>query len=282
MRRIVKNRSVPMVVVLVGLGMLIGSPAEADRLGSVSTLKDRGLLREVVAEGKVEVTNGKAVMGSLRVESAGISGDIADDGKGTVVFVNSLPQTDGVVQEMPDGVRLLTVARGEDAPDKVSYRFPGMTLEPQPDGAVVIEAKGVIAAVVEAPWSVDAKGTSLPTRYGVSGDTLVQHVDLDGATYPVVSDPSISFGRYIYVKYSKSEVRRYWSGSDVINKVALTASCMLIPNAALAAMCITSGLEYLTSIANTFKSAKANNRCVELKMLYAPFGWITGWKTYSC
>jgi hypothetical protein len=47
----------------------------------------------------------------------------------------------------------------------------------------------------------------VPTRYEVRGGRLVQHVDHAGADYPVVADPTVSFGWYIYIRYPKAEVQ---------------------------------------------------------------------------
>ena len=83
----------------------------------------------------------------------------------------------------------------ESAPDE--YRFSvgarsGVVLALQDDGRVVVsdEAGGMIATIA-APWAVDAEGRELPTHYRVEGDTIIQVIETEGATYPVVADPYI-------------------------------------------------------------------------------------------
>ena len=41
-------------------------------------------------------------------------------------------------------------------------------------------------------------GDVLPTSYEIVGDTLVQTVDTDGASYPIVADPSFTYSDFKY------------------------------------------------------------------------------------
>lgn len=50
---------------------------------------------------------------------------------------------------------------------------------------------GTALAVIDVPWAVDANGVSLPTRFVVEGEKIIQIVDTDGAAFPVMSDPSL-------------------------------------------------------------------------------------------
>jgi hypothetical protein len=47
----------------------------------------------------------------------------------------------------------------------------------------------------------------LPTRYEVEGTVLVQYTETSGAAYPIVADPKVSYGRYIYVRFTAAERR---------------------------------------------------------------------------
>jgi len=92
------------------------------------------------------------------------------DGSQTVVA----PHADGSTQ-------FLSVIAGAEAPTEFAYGIStqgSLRLEVQPDGSVAgFDAEGVGVIAVAAPWAVDADGTPVPTRYGVSGDKLVQIVD---------------------------------------------------------------------------------------------------------
>ena len=48
-----------------------------------------------------------------------------------------------------------------------------------------------VSSSFDAPWAADAAGVSVPTRYEVRGDTVVQVVDFTQAhAFPVVADPN--------------------------------------------------------------------------------------------
>ncbi len=67
----------------------------------------------------------------------------------------------------------------------------GTTWVAQPDGSLYLMDDVSAAAplvVVDAPWAIDAAGTSLPTTFEVTADGFVQHVDTTGAQFPVVAD----------------------------------------------------------------------------------------------
>ena len=69
-------------------------------------------------------------------------------------------------------------------------------------------------AVIAAPWARDADGAPVPTHYEVTGGTLTQIVDFTPATaFPVVADPSVSFGTYVVVTMSQATARAINAGS---------------------------------------------------------------------
>lgn len=43
------------------------------------------------------------------------------------------------------------------------------------------------------PWAIDATGKKLPTSYVVDGGKIYQHVQTDGAVFPVVADPDFAW-----------------------------------------------------------------------------------------
>jgi hypothetical protein len=59
-----------------------------------------------------------------------------------------------------------------------------------------LQAGEVVVGGFLDPWSVDANGEVLPTRYEVDGESLIQVVDTENAAFPVVADPAplIVFG----------------------------------------------------------------------------------------
>ena len=58
------------------------------------------------------------------------------------------------------------------------------------------------AAFSTAVGAVDADGEAVRTAYKLSGSAIVQTIQHSGAAYPVVADPSFSYGLGIYVRWS--------------------------------------------------------------------------------
>ncbi len=230
--------------------------------------------------------------------------DIADDAtteadfstSGIATAPTSLTDTDVGVQSVSDGARLLSVANSAAASHKMTYTFSlpaGAQLVPataslddennnDPDltpTTYVIVQNDQIIGDIEAPWAKDANGASVPTSYTVSGNQLIQTVDFTSANaFPVVADPKVSFGWWIYTRWSRAEVRRValkiGGGAAVI-----TAVCDLIPNHHVSTLCKAVTLYGLAHIGAVFVKAATKKCKVELKFAYSPVYKI---KTYSC
>lgn len=90
-------------------------------------------------------------------------------------------------------VTLLVIDSAEAATE---YRFDnvvpsGHTANLMPDGSIeIVDADGEEAGYISAPWAYDSGGSQVPTSYRIEGDTLVQTVEHEGASYPVLADPS--------------------------------------------------------------------------------------------
>ncbi|GAA2861296.1 hypothetical protein Acy02nite_57790 [Actinoplanes cyaneus] len=210
--------------------------------------------------------------------------------KGTVVYADRGRAADVAVQTMTEGARVLVTMANASAPKE--YRFPltlpaGTELAATADGSVTIVKRigrgTAVLGTVEAPWAKDAKGSAIKTHYRVAGSSLVQTVDTDAHTaYPVVADPSISFGRFVYVRFSKREIQRiparvFSAGASAVIQYA----CGLIPNPLYKRLCKGMARVYVGSVYNTFRAARRAKQCVELKYNYTP-QLLVGWRRYSC
>ncbi|MFF2296394.1 hypothetical protein [Arthrobacter sp. NPDC058127] len=71
---------------------------------------------------------------------------------------------------------------------------------------------------ISAPWALDSNGKKLPTSYTVNGSKITQHVNTNGAAYPIVADPSIQWIPY-------PVVAMYGWEADTIRK--MTASILV-------------------------------------------------------
>jgi hypothetical protein len=134
--------------------------------------------------------------GEIGVELPSVAGlgDGVLDESGAVVYESDSSPVSLAAQATEDGgMQVLVVIDGPDAPTE--YRFDttvpaGAVLLPSTDGgAAVVDAEGLVVAVVAPAWAVDANGQPVPTHYRVDGTTFVQVIDHHGAAYPVVGDP---------------------------------------------------------------------------------------------
>jgi len=253
--------------------------------GSAPPFSSEALVDRAIAtvEGPVEARGGSShvLTVSRAVSREAASATISQDGHD--ISIEAEPATGTVVRETPDGVRLATVLPEGQSQAAYKLTLPaGSRVADRGDGGLVIsDETGQGYASIERPWALDAVGKRLPTTYTVAeGQRVVQEVDTTGAVFPVVADPSISFGWFIYVKYSKEEVQWYWEPgmSKVKYAAALCAALTEMPVAAAA--CAFYVYDTEASLNDTFVTAKDNHQCVELKFTYG-FA-LVGWKPYDC
>lgn len=156
----------------------------------------------------------------------------------------------------------------------------GAKVEKHDDGTVVIAREfkvGIqdyleVYATIEAPWAVDAAGTSLPTSYTVNGNVLTQNVDTAGATFPVVADPTTAvFGWYlgpvVYITFSRADT--LWIHFNIWQApVASTVMCAVFGGYAA----IGCGIAFIYSIhAIDVQATYANSvyhRCLKIRTPY--------------
>ncbi|MDN4613876.1 hypothetical protein P5G50_05360 [Leifsonia sp. F6_8S_P_1B] len=144
-------------------------------------------------------------------ERAGVVSYDNNNGSVTVPSV----QADGSIQ-------ITTVIAGPAAPKRYTYplSLPAeQELHLAGDGSVVVSTAGgdVVTGTVAAPWAKDANGAPVATHYEIDGTTLVQVVDFTERTaFPVVADPSITFGTYVVVTMSQATAQAIHGGSVAV------------------------------------------------------------------
>lgn len=227
---------------------------------------------------RLNVGIGAQVSVGLPGATAADSGRTASDG--TVVYTHAARSVSVAAQALPDGgAQLLVAIDGADAPTE--YSFPvnlpaGVQLQASGDGGYFAELPGGQVLTIAAPWARDAAGKAVPTSYRLDGQTLIQTVAHAGFTYPIVADPYITLGWYVYLHYTKADISRYWSGTTFLNQAAAAAACAAIAGAYGAAACGSLSGGWFSSIGSTFATAKAKNECVVIAMTYAgliPVQW---------
>lgn len=209
------------------------------------------------------------------------SGHFTPTSGGRLVSIGSTFDT--VVEPTASGLRAFSIINGASAPTEYEYTYPGADFKQLPSGEIAIARGDQLVGTVSPPWAVDANGKSVPTSYSVTGHgSLVQTVAHGGAAYPVVADPSVSLGWYVYVRWSKDEVRDlqpYW------NTVSNFAEVQCAPFAYLklpwgVAACIYAVSKVVPSIKSTLQAAYNNYWCFEEKWTYNAI--LVGWRAYPC
>ncbi len=131
------------------------------------------------------------------------------------------------------------------------------------------------------PWAVDANDQQLPTSYAVEGNVLVQRVDHSGAAYPVVADPKVTYGWYIYVRWNKTETRNIANlNRTAVAATLLGAGCGKVPGWIASTACGVVVTLVVGAIHNSFQAAARENKCHEVRFDYD--GSLAGWKRYAC
>ncbi|WP_284752809.1 hypothetical protein [Arthrobacter sp. efr-133-R2A-120] len=115
---------------------------------------------------------------------------------------------------------IMVLDRGKSSAD-FSMSIPdGYVAELTNDGGVQLrnQSARIVIPFISAPWALDSNGKKLPTSYTVNGSKITQHVNTNGAAYPIVADPSIQWIPY-------PVVAMYGWEADTIRK--MTASILV-------------------------------------------------------
>lgn len=261
----------------------VASTADADSAAAVKTTNGTLDVPRDPAKGVKAVVDGKAV--SIALPGAQGASDATRLPNGVVAY-GSASDSSNTVVPTASGVQMLTTITSAQAPTQYAYALTlphGGRVKVLGDGhGVIVDSAGKTFATVAKPWAIDANGTKVPTRFKTDGRTLTQVVDHKGGhyTYPIVADPSISFGWSIYLRYSKQEVKNLRAQGVVFVYTALwNEACAKLPGYARVG-CTASLAAVFGAISQTFQAAASENKCVEIKFDYS--GGLDGWRRYAC
>lgn len=175
-------------------------------------------------------TDGKSLAVSLPAGLDLASGVVASDG--TLVFSANAGGADAAVQILENGsARIQTIIPDASAQHEFTYRFgDGVTPILTEDGAVLLTtaldgSSSTVIGELAVPWAVDAAGQAVETAYVIEGDAVTQQVDAEReATYPILADPSISYGLGIYYHFNRAETTTL-AGYGLAGAASITAGC---------------------------------------------------------
>lgn len=180
------------------------------------------------------------------------------------------------------GVQLLTTLSSPDAPVSFSYDITAgaddATVAVADDGsAMVIGPDGDVLLHAASPWAVDAEGTSVPTRYELDGNSLVQIVDHTSGdfAYPILADPRLDQGLgWTSLLFNRHETDTIAS-AGIVALGGATAACGLGGPVGIAACSIASA-----AIGATAVYASDNGQCVGLSFWGVPGTTVFGWNPF--
>ncbi|UFU06341.1 hypothetical protein [Ruania halotolerans] len=157
---------------------------------------------------------------------------------GAAVFEDDVSRDAAVIEARGDGsVQVQTVARESADQHEYVYEFDSeYTLVPNPDGSVgimVTDQHGPDLQVgqIDAPWAFDSSGDPVTTRYSVEGSALTQTVTPHpSAQYPIVADPTVSFGVGVYVYMTGAEQRTFVAAVSALVVGGAATACVVYGN----------------------------------------------------
>lgn len=81
----------------------------------------------------------------------------------------------------------------------------GATASMENGQVFIFAGDGDLVGGFAPPWATDANGVSVPTRFELVGDSLIQHVEhrRSDVAYPVVADPAYANGMISQVKHER-------------------------------------------------------------------------------
>ena len=191
---------------------------QADRMSSVLTSAGvtSQLETNVVTSGRTDVHQSKPAAAvtteggtKLGVSLAGASAPGSVEKNGAHLYKGVARDVDAAVLSENGTVQFVTILNTERAGSTQRYSLDlpaGTHLEAVGSGFFIVDGKAIVG-VIAAPWAKDASGRSLSTSYTVDGSTLVQHINTQDAQYPIVADPKISYGWYVYIRFNPLERR---------------------------------------------------------------------------
>lgn len=165
---------------------------------------------------------------------------------------------------------------------RYNFELPrGASLRLNPDGSVgIVTRQGRNGESglggIEVPWAVDAAGRSLPSRFMIDGNTLIQITDVDASTaYPVVADPKMRFyfydcgivtcTRWVDVDITKYVYDRRGDETILYWGVIMGAACAVVSIFGAGTPCALIGALLVYDLQVNLRQAAERGHCLKIK-----------------
>ena len=179
------------------------------------------------------------------------------------------------------GARVMSLVEKGDSSARFAIDLPANTaLVQSGDGYSIVGSAGearITLGQIHSPWAVDAVGKKLSTSYTLEGNTLIQHVATDGATYPIVADPLVtvgwgSEGPGVYLNITGANAKVISAAVAIVFCLTVAGGCVAagkIPRVGsiLQGICGFIGVPSLKSVVGTIQSI-FNSRVVDFYSCY--------------
>jgi hypothetical protein len=157
---------------------------------------------------------------TMGVANANGASEAATDPTGTTTYANPGKHTVSAIQVTTTGITEAVLLQDPTAGNSVSYPLSlpaGTSLASDGAGGYNLVQQGqgieVVVGNIAAPWAKDAGGKPLPSSYTLTGNTLTQTVNTNGASYPITIDPKVSstwWNTTVFFNKSETSMMANW------------------------------------------------------------------------
>jgi hypothetical protein len=183
--------SIPAVRPLVDAGdtPFVRSPSGAFVATESATPADR----RVTAIAPAHATGGFRAQGggsTVTLTLAGASATPGETDRGSAVYREAYPGVDVIATSRPERLEVMYVLRSRPVAPLTLALGEDASIRPEPSTGALLLASGSLR--LSGPVAVDARGVSRRGSYEIHGSEVTLSLPLDGLTYPVAIDPSVT------------------------------------------------------------------------------------------
>jgi hypothetical protein len=223
------------------------------------------------ARKKIVLTNGNNRL-EIGIPSGAQANEAAVPVAGTAVFTYpDLPIATTVQVTSDGGVRQAYALEKSSAQQR--YQIPislptGYQLKLQADQTIRVQGTSPddVLGTFERPWAYDSSRKILPTRYTISGNSIVQTIETSGARFPVTADPKYTWGiatGTIYFNRDETRKMRIPSGVSAL-AAGLGAGIASAPFAPIVLSFMAFSAGTISLVAST---AYGDGGCIKFKLV---------------